>query len=280
MWETTNSQRKAQRFAALAAVTILAALIVMWPIGGSAADWLNESWAPTAEADRYELVSAQDDVTFDMDADAFRSSGTYKSYYVWQNSSGDIHYSNVSHTTGTFNTIETATSGVDITGNISYNVLPYFKVYWDYTAHDAYKDNVVRIQLNITGLASGASSAKSRTIELSAGGVTFYSKTLSASDTSTSNDATIEISTNDLRRAIINDKETGYFTLIVKGTDGTLSIDGSDMYTYSSSNMINRDDPLLIIGALTIGATFLGIIAVQPKNSISFGKKTPKGGQF
>jgi hypothetical protein len=279
MWENVNSQRRAQRYAAMSAAMILVALLVMWPVGGAAADWLNSTWAPTDEADRYQTVDTQDDVDFVMETGALKASGDEMSYYIWENSSGDVHYNNISNSAGSISVdSDTATSGVDITGNRSWNVLPYFRIYFDYTALEAYEDNVVQIRLHIQQL--DPSQDKSRSITLSAGGVTFYSKSISASDTTDEIDKNITIDANQLREAIINAGEKSYFKLIVKGVDDTIDISGSTMYTFASSNLVERDDPLMLFGALTIAATYLGIIAVQPHNSLPFSKKGTKKGGF
>lgn len=279
MWENVNGQRRAQRFAAMSAVLILVSLVVMWPVGGTAADWLNSTWAPSDEAERYQTVATQDDVTFDMDGDAFRDASDEKTYYIWENASGDTHYSNVTGLPSVMTTTDTATSGVTITGNRSWTVLPYYRLYFDYTALEAYQDNVVQIRLHITGLDAGQD--KSRSVDFSAGGISLYSNSWTGSDTTDELDVNITIDTNDLREAIINENEQSYFKLIIKGVDSSgVSLSGSTMYTYASSNLVSRDDPLMLFGALTIAATFLGIMAVQPHNSLPFSKKGTKKGGF
>ena len=278
--ESENKARKSQRMAALTAVLILVGLLVIWPVGGGFADWANAANAPTDATDRYEAVATQDTVTFDMDATAFKNSGSYKSYYIWENSSGDVHYSNLTNTAGLITVTEDSTANVEITGNISWNVNPYFRIYFDYTAKQAYDDNVVRIRLYLSGVYVSAHE-EARTITLTSGGVTFFTKTLPKTDTDTYVDENITINVNDLRRAIVNSGggEEAYFKLKITAQDTTLSIANSMAYAYKVTKLTQRDDALFLIGAVACAITVSGIFLVQPKYSIPLGKSgTRKGG--
>lgn len=284
MWENSNQARKSQRWSAILAVIILAGLLIVWPAGGGFGDWINATNAPATENERYKEADWQDDVTFNMDASAstFKNSGSYRTYYIWENASGDIHYSNITHTDGVLSVTETATSGVNITGNISWaGDLPYYRIYFDYTAKQAYDDNVVRIKLYV-GSIYVAANEKARTITLSAGDITFFTVTQAASDTDNYIDENITINVNDLRRAIINSGggAEAYFKLTVTGVDETLTIAGSVMYTYDVTKLAGRDDALFFVGAIACAVALAGVFLVQPKYSLPLGGIKGKKGGF
>jgi len=282
MGQDENKNRKSQRKAAVVAVAILMGLLITWPIGGGFADWANASNAPTDAADRYEAVATQDTVTFDMDATAFKNSGSYKSYYIWENASGDVHYSNVTQTAGVLTVTATSTANLAIIGNISWNVNPYYRLYFDYTAKQAYDDNVVRIRLYLNGVYVAAHE-EARTITLTSGGITFFTKTLPKTDTDAYIDENVTINVNDLRRAIVNSPGAGeeaYFMLKITAQDTTLSILNSMAYAYKVTKLTQRDDALFLVGVIAVAATAIGIFAVQPQYSIPIGKTGPKKGGF
>ena len=284
VWGNINQQRRSQRMAAFAAVCILVGLCLIIPIGASTADWLNSAWAPTAESSRYAETSGQDGVTFDMDSTAFKDTGSYDSCYIWYNASGDKLYSNITHTAGVLTVTTESTSG-NATGNITNDLawtgnLPYYQIYFDYTALQLYQDNAVRIRLYVSNIHVAAHE-KTRTITLSSGGVTLYTTTIASTDTDNYIDENITLNVNDLRHAIINTGggEEAYVKLIVKGVDDSLSIANCAVFAYNSSNLVARDDPLYIFAAIAIGFAFLGAWAVQPQNSIPMvGRGPQKGG--
>ncbi len=280
-------QRKSQRWSAIMAVCILVGLLIMMPIGGGLADYMNSANAPEAEASRYALASAQSGVTVDIDADAFKATGGYASYYVTQNASGYTNYYNVTHSAGVISVATTDTNGLNnissaanYTANVSWTQMhPYFLIYFDYTAKSAYADNVVRIRLYVANLYVSA-HAYARTITLSAGGQTFYTVTIAQTDTDNYIDENITINANDLRRAIIEAGINSYFTLKVTAQDKTLSIANSAIYTYNVAKLFSRDDALYIVGALSCAIMLAGVFLVQPRYSLPIGRKAPPRGGY
>jgi len=280
MWENVAQARKSQRWAAIMAVCILTGLLILMPVGGAFADWLNSTNAPSEEEKRYDEITGQTGVDFDMDKTPFKNSGDYKSYYIWKNETGEKNYNNVTHTNGVISVQQKSTAGNAIEGNISWNEMdPYFEIWFDYTAKEAYDDNVVRCRLYVTGIYVPAHK-KDRTITFSAGDVEFYSVTIEKDDTDNTVDKNITINVNDLRRAIINKGDQSYFKLVVTAQDTTMSIAGSAMYNYNCTKLFGRDDGLFFIGALCSAITFAGVFLVQPRYSLPFGGKKGKGGGF
>lgn len=276
MWDKIDSQRKSQRNSALMAIFIIVLLLVPIPIGAGFADWINGQNAPDDEASRYAEIDSQTGVTFNMDSTAFRNTGGYRSYYVWENASGDVYYCNVTHAAGVISVAANSTAGLNHSSHLSWAVAkPYYSIYLDYTALQAYTDNVVRIRLYITGLYVAA-NAYARTITLSAAGQTFYTTTLAKTDTDNYMDVNISINTNDLRKAIIEDGggKTAYFNLKVTAQDTTLSIANSAMYAYSVTKLAQRDDYVMYAGFIVAIIAWAGIFLVTPKYSLSIGKKT------
>ena len=284
MWDNIDKARRSQRMAAFCALCILIGLLIPFPVGGQLADWLNGSLAPTDEDARYVKIATQDGVTFDMDSTAFRTGvSEYCSKYVWKNSSGYLNYNNVSHTAGVISVTALSTSGNNVsnssTGPDWTQMHPEFRIYFDYTAKDAYNDNVVRIRLYVSNLYV-SSHKYARTITLSAGGVTFYTTTLAQTDTTNYIDKNITIDVNDLREAIINAGEKSYWKLTVTAQDTTLSIANSAMYCYNVTKLTSRDDGLFIGGVIGVVLVWMGIFLVQPRYSLPFGKKKGKTGGF
>lgn len=284
MWDNLNNARKSQRMAALCALSIMVLLILPFPIGGSLADSVNGSLAPKDESDRFTEITGQDGVTFDMDSTSIRTGvNEYSSYYVWQNSSGYTNYCNVSHTAGVVSVTATSTSGASVSdatnGSDWTEMHPEYRIYFDYTAQDAYDDNVVRIRLYLSNIyCSGNEEA--RTITLSAGGVTLYTKTLAESDTDNYIDTNITVDVNDLRQAIINDGYQSYFKLVVTAQDTSFSFANSAMYNYDITQLMQRDDGLFIAGVMAVVLVWAGIFLVQPKYSLPLGKKGKSKGGF
>jgi len=278
MWEKVNSARKSQRMAAFCALCILLLLLIPFPVGSQLADWLNGSLAPTDETNRYAEITGQTGVTFDMDSTAFRSGvSDYSSYYVWQNTTGYTNYNNVTHTAGVISVEANSTAGNDVTnattGKLDWDEMhPEFRIYFDYTAKEAYDDNVVRIHLYISSIYVSAHQ-EARTITLSAGGITFFTTTRAKTDTHSYLDENISIDVNALRNAIINGGEKSYWKLTVTAQDTTLSIAGSAMYNYNISKLTSRDDGLFIAGLIGAVLVWAGVFLVQPRYSLPLGNK-------
>ena len=213
MFEGTPQARKTQRMVCILAVIILVGLIILWPIGGGFADWMNGLNAPADESTRYTEADGQATVSFNMDSTQFKTSGSYRSQYIWQNASGHTNYNNVTHTAGVISVAILSTAGnyVNETGTFLGggpawgNMHPEFIIYFDYTAKAAYADNVVRIRLYVSSLHV-AGHLHGRSVTLSAGGITFFTTTFSSTSSKNYVDENISINTNDLRRAIIEDK--------------------------------------------------------------------------
>jgi len=281
MWETTEKNRKSQRMVTVLALAILLGLLVIWPAGGGFADWMNAQNAPSDESTRYTEITSQTGVTFNMDSTQFKTSGSYKSQYVWKNTTGYVNYNNVTHTAGVISVTEQSTAGNNVSVETSLSwaqMYPEFRIWFDYTAKAAYKDNVVRIRLYISGIYVSAHSY-ARTITLSAGGITFYTTSIAKDETKNYIDENITVNVNDLRRAIIADGDLSYFKLVITAQDTTLTIANSAMYCYNVNKWFQRDDGLFFVGAFACAITFAGIFLVQPKYSLPFGKKGgPKKG--
>ncbi len=271
---TANDQRKSQRASTIAALAIVVGLLLCWPAAAGFADWMNESNAPDVGETNARFVEADswDTVSFNMDSTALKDTGSFDSQYVWENASGDTLYSNITHSAGVITTTAESTVGaVGIVGNISWtSAIPYYEIYFAYTAKQAYEDNVVQIWLQVDGISNTESKAKS--VALTVGGVTLYSKSIAATDNDDDIDENITINANDLRRAIIDDDNggnTAYFKLKVVGAKHTgLTFAGSAMYTYNAQSLMGRDEPLILMGALVCAITAIGIFVVQPKYSM------------
>ena len=263
--------------AALCAICIIIGLLIPFPVGGQLADWLNGSLAPATESTRYKEVS-----TFNMDGDLFRTrQDTYSSQYVWKNTSGYTNYNNVSHTAGTISVTEASTAGNNVTGNQSWaQMYPEFHIYFDYTAKDAYADNVAKISLYISNIYV-ASHPYARTITFSVGDVTLFTTTKSQTDTKNYIRENMTIDVNDLRQAIINKGDNAYFKLVLTAQDTTLSIANSGMFAYNVTKLTSRDDGLYIAGIIGCILVWAGIFLVQPKYNLPFPtKKSGKTGGF
>lgn len=284
MWDNINNARRSQRMAAFCALCILGLLIIPFPVGGQLADYLNGSLAPTDTDSRFTKIAGQDDVTFDMDSTAIRTGvSDYSSYYVWQNSTGYTNYCNVTHTAGVVSVTSSSTAGNDVTdatnGSDWTEMHPEFRIYFDYSAKEAYEDNVVRVRLYLSNLyVSGNTEA--RTITLTAGGVTFYTTTIGETDTDNYKDTNITIDVNDLRRAIINAGDQSYFKLTVTAQDTSLSFAESAMYNYDVTKLTDRDDGLLVAGVIAVALAWAGVFLVQPRYSLPIGNKGKGKGGF
>ncbi|RLI63758.1 MAG: hypothetical protein DRO67_05250, partial [Candidatus Asgardarchaeum californiense] len=184
---TAQDQRRSQNHSLIAAFCIFLGLLLAFPASAGFADWMNENNAPDVGDTNARFVEADtwDGVTFNMDSTAFKNSGSFKSRYIWENASGGVLYSNITHAAGIITTTIEADAGNasgNITNDLSWtSAIPYYEIYFAYTAKEAYDDNVVQIWLQLDGISN--TQNKARTVTLSCNGVTFYTTTF-ASDNS------------------------------------------------------------------------------------------------
>jgi hypothetical protein len=175
------------------------------------------------------------------------------------------------------------------------NGFPYWEVYFNYTAKDAYDDGVVKFALNLGAAASWENATGGKqllskpdssdddrevvTVTFSAGGVTFFSETLAtSSDGDVEENITVDV--NDLRMAIMNSGVESFFKLKVTGHDvRPIDMTGSAFYSYNVNKLFGRDDGLYIVSMISVICAALGIFLVQPRYSLPFGNvKTRKRG--
>jgi len=292
-------ERKEQWKAGLMALTILLALCLIMPAAGGFADWYNELNADHSSATALftELPSNHDTAnTYDMDgASAVRlSTGSEpKTYYYFHNTTTTVSSLNKCNVTaltaGVFTIASTSTAANTRLDNVTASTQgwPYWIIYFDYRAWDAYYDNAARIKLNVTnlrtGTAEGGSTIGSYEQTISLGWedrAAFYTKTLGSEDDDL--DVNIDLDINELRRAIMEYGQTeGYLKLkITKQTSGNnggtaLTLLGSGIYSYSATNLVGRDDALGI-GVAFVGILgFIGAVLVQP--SVSFSTLMSRG---
>jgi hypothetical protein len=303
MFEGQSQFRKAQNMAALLAIIILIGIILPIPIGAGFADWMNSVNAPVSIDDKY----AETD-QFDWDGAALETSTGYKPYFYWWNASGNTNKHNVTMDTRALTAAGTSKDDNNVyLMNASYasisddsevdwdEGIPYWEVYFNYTAKDAYADNIVRIGIALDSVntwASGGSNVtkgdsllsygdytddadevKTCTVELSAGDVVFYSKTLSYSgDEDGEIEVNFTIETNDLRQAIMNGGAQSYWKLKVRGHDiRPISMDGSSFQAYNVNRLFGRDDGLYLVSMISVICAALGIFLVQPRYSLPIG---------
>jgi hypothetical protein len=307
VFEGQSQFRKAQNMSALLAMIILIGVILPIPIGAGFADWVNGVNAPVAIDDKYAEIS-----TFDLDSATLYSGSGYKAYYYWWNGSADQNKHNVTLTAATHNLTANHLSKDDDNTYNNYNETtsddqpdwsegrPYWEVYFNFTAQDAYTDNVVRLRLvldtSTNNLSVGAGAGpftqarggkglistsaddgdiddrESCTVTLTAGGVTFYETTLSATGDGEV-DTNITITTNDLRQAIMNGGAEAFFKLKVTGHDiRPIEMDGSAFYSYNVNRLFGRDDGLYLVSMISVICAALGIFLVQPRYSLPIGR--------
>jgi len=290
-----KQERKEQWKAGLVALIVLTALALAVPMAGGAADWLNEANADHSTADTLftELPSNTDTAnTYDMDAaSAVRASADTEpnSYYYFHNTSTTTDSLNKCNVTygagGAFTVSTTSTAGNTRLDNVTATTQdwPYWIIYFDYRAWDAYYDNGVRIKLNISNLRTGTAEAGTskgaweQTVTLGWGERTsFYSKTLGSSEDDL--DVNIDLDVNEIRRAIMQYGQTaGYLKLKITKQSSTnngktttyVTLGGSGVYSYSATNLVARDEPLGIGIALVGVIGFVGALLVQPNISLS-----------
>lgn len=303
MFEGQSQFRKAQNMAALLAIIILIGIILPIPIGAGFADWMNSVNAPVSIDEKYTEISE-----FDWDGSNLETSTGYKPYFYWWNASGNTNKHNVSMSTKllTANGASKDDNNVYLM-NATYPTLaddseadwdegiPYWEVYFNYTAKDAYADNVIRIGLTLDSpndWASGGSNVtkgdsllsyadytddadevKTCTVELSAGDVVFFSKTLSYSgDEDGEIEKNFTIDVNDLRTAIMNQGAQSYWKLKVRGHDiRPIDMDGCSFQSYNVNRLFGRDDGLYLVSMVSVICAALGIFLVQPRYSLPIG---------
>jgi hypothetical protein len=277
MWDNVNQARRSQRMAALCAICILAALVIPFAIGGSAADWLNASLAPDAINDKYKEV----------DGTAVTSFGTgsaYASYYVWKNASGETNKNNVTIAAGvvTLTAASTAGNTANESNIVWTQMVPEYRIYLTYTAKQAYADGLSRIQFDIAGLHSAGNRTHARVVTLSVGDIVLFTQTIAATDSTNRINQTLDISTNDLRRAIINagDEAFMYLTVTAQDASGNLDLSEIEFQLYNVEKLIARDDALTITSVFAVVIVWAGILLVQPRYSLPVSKKNIGKGGF
>lgn len=302
VFETQTPNRKAQNMAALLALVLLMGIVLPIPIGAGFADWINDLNAPDTVDLKYTEIS-----TFDLDTDDLYAGTGYKPYFNWWNDTDATkNRHNVSMSAHKLTADFLSTDGNQYANNYSVyadpddspdewnNGIPYWEVYFNYTAKQAYEDGVIKFELALTsaatwenvsggkGLLSQPEAGDDRevvTVTFSAGGIEFYTETLS-----TSGDGEVEaevlVDINDLRTAIMNGGAQSYFTLRVTGHDvRPIDMTDSAFLTYNVPKLFGRDDALYITSMISVICAALGIFLVQPRYSLPFGgEKTRKRG--
>jgi hypothetical protein len=302
VFETQTPNRKAQNMAALLALILLMGIVLPIPIGAGFADWMNNLNAPDNVDTKYTEIS-----TFDWDTDALYTGTGYKPYFNWWNDTDATkNKHNVNMSAHKLTADFLSTDGNQYANNYSVydsakdspdrwdNGIPYWEVYFNYTAKQAYDEGVIKFEIALTSAAtwenvSGGKGLLSQpeegedkevvTITLSAGGVEFYTETLSTSgDGDVEAEALVDI--NDLRTAIMNGGAQSYFTLRVTGHDvRPIDMTDSAFMTYNVPKLFGRDDALYIVSMISVICAALGIFLVQPRYSLPFGgEKTRKRG--
>jgi hypothetical protein len=304
VFETQTPNRKAQNMAALLALILLLGIVLPIPIGAGFADWVNGINAPDDLDNRYtEIGSITGQTSFDFDTDALETGTGYKPYFYWWNDTdATLNKHNVTMSTHKLTADQFSTDLNEYNNSLSTddgpewdNGFPYWEVYFNYTAKDAYDDGVVKFALNLGAAASWENATGGKqllskpdssdddrevvTVTFSAGGVTFFSETLAtSSDGDVEENITVDV--NDLRMAIMNSGVESFFKLKVTGHDvRPIDMTGSAFYSYNVNKLFGRDDGLYIVSMISVICAALGIFLVQPRYSLPFGNvKTRKRG--
>jgi hypothetical protein len=287
------NERREQLKAGLVAFLVLMAIILILPASAGFADWYNYQNAnKTSEATIFTETAA---TVFDMDGTSGATAGVRlsnyskpSSYFYWYNTSSvsPLNKNNITaFAAGVFTVsnlstarnprIGTAGASNDMPNN---NGWPYWEIYFNVRAWDAYYDDMVRIKLNLTSLKAGTVGSYgdwAQTVTLSwSDGTTdmdFWTMTLAQSDIKVSEN--IELDTNELRAAITEFGElSGWLKLtILKQNCGVTGprLANSATYTYSAVNLVDRD-AALGVGAMITGIFgIVGALVVQPNISLS-----------
>lgn len=307
VFEGQTQFRKAQNMAALLALIILIGVILPIPIGAGFADWMNSVNAPVEIDDKYAEIN-----TFDFDDAALEDGTGFKPYFYWVNASGDQQKHPVTMLSGALRAaneskdddqlyiMNSAYDDIDDDREVEWegNPDPHWIVYFNYTAKDAYDDNVVRMKLNITspnydpwndnttsnvtisgkGLISCSDAdtddKEPCTVTFTAEGMDgtpLYKKTLS-SDGDGDVEEIITIDTNWLREAVMNEGATSFFKLEIWGHDiRDVDISDSEMQSYNVNRLFGRDDGLYLVAMISVISAALGIFLVQPRYSLPIG---------
>jgi len=291
VFENQTPTRKAQNMAAILAVIVLIGVLISAPVGAGFADWINSVNAPDSIDQKYIETNEFD---FDGTNNLGHTTG-YKPYFYWWNGTGTKNKHNITTATyrltpdllstdgNQYDNSDTSDDGPDWDEGV-----PYWEIYFNYTALDAYKDNIVQIRLNLDscdscwencthgrGLLSApdASDGDDRepvTVTLSAGDITFFKETLSSSEDGTVEEQ-ITVDVNDLRRAIINEGVESFFVLKVTGHDvRQINMQDSGMYAYNVQKLFDRDDGLYLACTIAALCSALGIFLVQPRYNLPF----------
>lgn len=283
--------------AELLAIIILLGVILPIPLGAGFADWMNEVNAPVALDQKYAEVAG-----FEYGTSAVYDTTGYKSYFFWyDNTDGTEAWQKHAVTMDATpkliaNNESTEGAGYNNTDTEAMddwdNGFPYWEVYFNYTAMDAYADGLIRIVLELdssdeeyddapnyvaaggTGLLSEPEEDEDKeivTVTLSAGGVVFYSETLATTSTGDV-EADFIVDVNDLRQAIIADGPLSFFKLRVVGHDvRPIEMGDSGFYTYNAPKLFARDDGLYLAAMISTILAALGIFLVQPHYSLPVG---------
>jgi hypothetical protein len=293
MFETQNPDRKAQNMSALLALIILLGIVLPIPIGAGFADWMNATNAPATPSDRFIEVN-----TFDLTGSTLYNETGYRPYFNWYNCSDDTelekHYVELTAGILTANDGSTEGEGYDNTDKDKMDDwdsgYPWWEVYFNYTAKEAYTDGVIKLVLNMDsdseynetlsyagggkGLLSEPELGEDKevvTVTLSAGGVVFYAETL-ATDGKGIVEAEVLIDVDDLRMAIMNAGEMSHFKLKVVGHDiRPIDMADSEFQSYNVGKTFARDDGLYLAAVISTICAAIGIFLVQPKYSLPIG---------
>jgi len=273
------NERKEQLKAGAIAIVALLAVALIVPASGGFADWYNQQNSVKTTVDAMFTSIA---TTYDMSgANALRLSSATgpASFYYWYNTSSinPLNKNNITafaagvFTVATLSTAKNNVSGQDTPNN---NGWPYWIIYYNFRAWDAYYDNVVRIKLNLTSLHTGQFGnygdwGKTVTLAWSDGttDLQVWTGTTAASDSKLTQ--YIDLDTNALRAAITQfGRLSGYLKLTITHEDRK-PIATSAMYTFSSASLLGRDDALGA-GCVIAGVFgFVGALLVQPNISLN-----------
>jgi hypothetical protein len=279
---------------ALLAIVIMIGLILPIPIGAGFADWMNEVNAPTLIDDKY-VAFTNDTATQLYEWDLNDGTG-YKAYFYWSNHTGDEMKHNVTNAAND-GILEADLHAVDSAWHYDYVLntgqnaddmvdwekqVPYWLVTFDYSAKQAYADNIVQFHLMMDHLVGVENDAEETgvTVQLTAGGVTIYTTTIAYDEADDEIDTNITLTPEILRAAIIGGGATSYFQLKVVGhgantfaqsngtAELTLDISGTQLYTYNVAKLFGRDDGLYLAAMISTILAALGIFLVTPKYNL------------
>jgi hypothetical protein len=281
------------------AIVALLAIALILPASGGFADWYNYQNANKATADTIFTEAAA--TVYDMDGASGTTAGVRlsnwtapASYYYWYNTSSTspLNKNNVTafaagvFSVGNYSTSKNPRQNAgaiqDVPNN---NGWPYWVIYFNYRAWDAYYDNIVRIKLNLTGLHTGLAGnygdwGKTITLAWSDGTTDMVFATITTSQADAKVKEYIDLDTNEMRLAITQFGQlSGYMKLTITHQDCSAAyrdmvvrgpnLAQSGVYTYSAASLAGRDDALAV-GTLLGGTLgFVGALLVQPNISLN-----------